>query len=41
MKIGLMLGFLIIGVAAVVYARAAGKPLEVVPFVDLQKYLGT
>jgi apolipoprotein D and lipocalin family protein len=42
MKIGIILGFLILGgVAAAGRAVAETKPLEIVPFVDVQKYLGT
>jgi apolipoprotein D and lipocalin family protein len=41
MKIVLMLGALIIGISAASFAAAEKRPLDVVPFVDLQKYLGT
>lgn len=40
MKIGVLLGFAIFAAAAA-FIRAETKPLDVVPFVDLQKYLGT
>jgi len=40
MKIGVLLGFAIF-TAAAAFIRAETKPLDVVPFVDLQKYLGT
>jgi apolipoprotein D and lipocalin family protein len=42
MKIVIILGFLILGgVATAGRAVAETKPLEVLPFVDVQKYLGT
>jgi apolipoprotein D and lipocalin family protein len=41
MKIVLMLGALIIGISVASFAAAEKRPLDVVPFVDLQKYLGT
>jgi apolipoprotein D and lipocalin family protein len=40
-KIGLIIGLLIFAGGAAVVARSKDKPLEVVPFVDIQKYLGT
>ncbi len=41
MKFGLVLGVLTLGCAAAALAAAEKKPLEVVPHVDLQRYLGT
>jgi apolipoprotein D and lipocalin family protein len=42
MKIAIVLGFLIFaGTAAAGRAAAETKPLEVVPFVDIRKYIGT
>ncbi|MGZ5468510.1 MAG: lipocalin family protein [Candidatus Aminicenantales bacterium] len=40
MRIGLILGFMIVTGAAAAFGASA-KPLEVVPRVDLQRYLGT
>ena len=41
MKTALIIGVIVIGFAAAVLAGAEKGPLEVVPHVDLQRYLGT
>jgi apolipoprotein D and lipocalin family protein len=40
MKLGIVLGFIVLAAAAAAL-KAENKPLEVVPHVDFQKYLGT
>jgi apolipoprotein D and lipocalin family protein len=40
MKSALMIAMVVVGGAAAVFAGAEKKPLDVVPHVDLQKYLG-